>query len=361
MDIRRWVTVAVAALVLVACANPAVQTVARLDNVVLTRPDLDKRIALIQSELQKQQTKTGAQPQQGPLPTDQQIEQQLVGLFIQENLVLSVAHQRGIAVSDKEVDSQIAAIRTRLEGQGANLDDAIRSNLGLPDATSPDFRQFISSSVAQQKLEETLVTTDTVKAKVAQQVQAEASRQVEQVHSAHILFRVQKPEDDQAALEKAKQVIDRLNKGEKFEDLAKQLSQDPGSASQGGDLSWAQREQLDPTFAKAIFDDLKPGETTQTPVKSQYGYHVIKVIERGLRPAIPADQVQQIIDQQVAQQLPNERQQALQDLITNEHKKAKDDGRLEEPTYPTPEPASAPGQTQPSSVPAPSQEPTAQP
>ena len=333
MNIKRWPAIVVAVLLLIACGSPSVQTVARVDNVILTRQDLDQRIARIQKGLQ-------AQPAQTQQPSTLDIERAIVGQFVQQNITLNVARQRGISITDKEVDNLINQFRTSIsQSGGGTLDDAVQNQLGLPGGDSSEFRQFATSFVARQKLGETLVTTDTVRQQVTDQVMAEANKQVDQVHAAHILVETEAD---------AQKVLDRLAQGQKFEDLAKELSKDTGSATNGGDLGWAQRGQFVPEFEKTIFDELKPGETTKTPVKSQYGYHIIKVIERAQRPSMTPEQAKQTIDQQISQQLSTQRQQALQKLIDDETAKAKSEGRLQAPDYPTPTPA-----PQPTEAPAP--------
>jgi peptidyl-prolyl cis-trans isomerase C len=88
----------------------------------------------------------------------------------------------------------------------------------------------------------------------------------EEVHARHILV----PTEDAA-----KKIIDQLNKGADFATLAKANSTDPGAA-QGGDLGWFKKADMLPEFSAVAFA-LKPGETSQTPVHTRYGWHVIKV------------------------------------------------------------------------------------
>lgn len=78
------------------------------------------------------------------------------------------------------------------------------------------------------------------------------------------------------ALIKAQGLIDRINAGEDFATLAKEFSEDPGSKEQGGELGFAKKGLMVPEFEKAIFEDLKVDEITQTPVVTQFGYHIIK-------------------------------------------------------------------------------------
>ncbi|MFO0122570.1 MAG: peptidylprolyl isomerase, partial [Inhella sp.] len=73
----------------------------------------------------------------------------------------------------------------------------------------------------------------------------------------------------------AKDIIGKLKLGAKFEDLASK-SKDPGSAARGGDLDWANANAYVPEFSQAMVA-LKKGEMTETPVKSQFGYHVIRL------------------------------------------------------------------------------------
>jgi peptidyl-prolyl cis-trans isomerase C len=76
----------------------------------------------------------------------------------------------------------------------------------------------------------------------------------------------------------AEEIIEQLQAGADFATLAESRSIDRQSAEQGGDLNWFNRNEMIPEFSDAAFA-LKPGEFSQTPVKSQYGYHIIKVDE----------------------------------------------------------------------------------
>ncbi len=108
----------------------------------------------------------------------------------------------------------------------------------------------------------------------------------------HIL--VEKEED-------AKAVVAQLKAGAKFEDLAKKNSKDPGSAENGGDLDWAGPQSYVPEFSQAMVA-LKKGQFTETPVKSQYGFHIIK-LEDTRDTQFPAfDEIKPQIQQRLTQQ-----------------------------------------------------------
>ncbi len=74
----------------------------------------------------------------------------------------------------------------------------------------------------------------------------------------------------------AKAIIAQLKKGGKFEDIAKKSSKDPGSGANGGDLDWAAANNYVAEFAEALLS-LSKGKMTETPVKTQFGYHIIRL------------------------------------------------------------------------------------
>jgi peptidyl-prolyl cis-trans isomerase D len=105
--------------------------------------------------------------------------------------------------------------------------------------------------------------------------------QAEQRRVRHILIAVNDPKDDAPAKAKAELALKRAQAGEDFGKLAKELSQDPGSAAQGGDLGWSDRSVFVGPFADAAFA-MKQDQITG-PVKTQFGYHILRL--DGIQPA----------------------------------------------------------------------------
>src|SRR5262249_47414857 len=176
MTMKPWMMILLAVLALAACGSPAVGApVARVDNVILSQQELDQRLALAQDA-----SNTLASKQGQPAPSADAIKQRLGEQFIQENLVLNIARQRGVSINDGDVDTLIDQIRANIQqsGTGLTLEDAVHAQLGLAGVDAPDFRQFISSLVAQRKLGETLVTTDSVRLDLTNQLAAQASKKV---------------------------------------------------------------------------------------------------------------------------------------------------------------------------------------
>jgi peptidyl-prolyl cis-trans isomerase D len=100
------------------------------------------------------------------------------------------------------------------------------------------------------------------------------------VHAEHILFMTVGKTDAEVEeiKKKAEDVLKQVKKGGKFEDLAKKYSEDPGSKDKGGDLSWITQGQTVPEFEKTAFS-LPAGQVSDL-VKTQYGFHIIKVVEK---------------------------------------------------------------------------------
>lgn len=113
----------------------------------------------------------------------------------------------------------------------------------------------------------------------------------------------------------AKAIIAALKKGGKFEDIAKKQSKDTGSGAKGGDLDWANPSSYVPEFTAALLK-LNKGQTTDTPVKSQFGYHIIRVDDIRTAKLPSFDEVKP----QIAKQMEQQKLAAFQDEL---RKKAK--------------------------------------
>ncbi|HEY2257700.1 MAG TPA: peptidylprolyl isomerase [Variovorax sp.] len=103
--------------------------------------------------------------------------------------------------------------------------------------------------------------------------------------------------------DQANKILADLKKGAKFEDIAKKQSKDPGSGAKGGDLDWAAPSSFVPEFSEAMMK-LQKGETTATPVKTQFGYHIIRLddVRQAQLPKVE-DVKPQIVQQLQQQQL----------------------------------------------------------
>ena len=106
-----------------------------------------------------------------------------------------------------------------------------------------------------------------------------------EVHARHILFRAAAGDDkaSKEAEDKVKAVIARLKKGEDFAKVATEVTEDPSGKANGGDLGYFTKDQMVPEFSEAAFK-LDKGQISD-PVKTQFGWHVIKVEDKRVKPA----------------------------------------------------------------------------
>ena len=101
---------------------------------------------------------------------------------------------------------------------------------------------------------------------------------VEQIHVRHILLKTSALQDDATVRQRLEQIRQQIVNGEGFAVAASAASQDPGSASSGGDLGWQSPDTFDPTFSAAV-EKLKVGEISQ-PFRTQYGWHIAQLLGR---------------------------------------------------------------------------------
>jgi peptidyl-prolyl cis-trans isomerase C len=143
-------------------------------------------------------------------------------------------------------------------------------------------RMVLSQIVAENVMKKSVPSEDDMKKEYDQRIGAMKSGEYK---ARHILV-----DNEKTALD----VIKRLEKGEDFAVLAKKLSKDPGSKNEGGELGWFGAQQMVPPFTNAVIA-LKNGETTKTPVKTDFGWHVIQREDSREQAPPPFDAVQEQI------------------------------------------------------------------
>jgi peptidyl-prolyl cis-trans isomerase D len=145
----------------------------------------------------------------------------------------------------------------------------------------------------------------------------------EQVRASHILIKSNgTPEEDAAAKKKAEDLLAQIKKGADFAELAKKNSQDEGSAVKGGDLDFFPRGQMVPEFDKVAFE-LEPGQVSDL-VKSQFGYHIIKVTDRRPANTRPLAEVRGQIEDQLKSEQAATAAEQLANQVSSQIKKPAD-------------------------------------
>lgn len=189
-----------------------------------------------------------------------------------------------------------------LEGNSEGLDKTPAYQEKLQE-----IKPMIYAQILQEKATGGQVTDAQAKAKYDQMKQQMSSQK--QYDVSHILVKDQKTANDIEA---------QLKKGANFADLAKKYSIDPGSKAKGGELGWSDGSNYVPEFTAAI-KTLQKGQYTTTPVKSQFGYHIIKLndVKAGNAGSIPPfDKVKD----QIKQQIQMEKTRAFFDSLKTKYK-----------------------------------------
>jgi parvulin-like peptidyl-prolyl isomerase len=184
-----------------------------------------------------------------------------------------------VAVPDLEVEKRLGDLRTQY---GQNFDAEVKKS----GQTVDQIRRNIRTQIAQQQWIEQQIAPDIkVTPEEVEKFYKESPPNrfdaPEMVRASHILVAVRRdapPEDVLAAENKINDLAARVKKGESFEALAKQYSDDPNAKDTSGDLDYFSRERIMPEFADAAFK-LKVGEVS-APVRTQFGFHLIKLTDR---------------------------------------------------------------------------------
>ena len=229
----------------------------------------------------------------------QQIMPQLVGVEIAK----AYASEHNITVSDREVDQQIDKIKqqvgdqARASGQEVSNQEAYEQALKQNNITEEELRDDLRETLPVQKVQEKVAgnaePTDEEIQKFYEQNKEAQFTTPEQRCVRHILFA-----KDQE--QKAEDVKKQLEDGADFAKLAKEYSQDPGSAENGGDLGCLGKGETVPPFEEAAFG-AEEGEIVG-PVKTEFGYHILEVTDAKPQQTRPLSEVESEIRSQLSQE-----------------------------------------------------------
>lgn len=198
--------------------------------------------------------------------------------LITQTILLQEAKKMGIQVSKADVDKEIARYKETM------TEEKFKQTLAANGWTEPKFRDMLEKDMIISELQKKILAD--VKPPTDQEVLEyyEKNRKEFVVPASyqvrHILMMTEGKEGDKAKIDleaktKALAVLEQLKQGSDFAELAKQQSEDPGTASQGGLYTFSPGEAV-PEFEAAV-KSLQPGEITREPVKTEYGYHIIKM------------------------------------------------------------------------------------
>jgi peptidyl-prolyl cis-trans isomerase C len=267
-----------------AAAKPADAAPAAPGAPAAAKPQADEVLATVNGEAIKNSDVDAALARRGvpagALPPEQKLEftrQAVDNLVIQKLLDKASA---GVKVEEQEVDKELAKIRER-----ENIsDEQMNLQLAQMGITLDQLKKDIRTGMQQQRW-----IDGQIKGKYTEPTEAEAKDFYDKhpehfqasVRASHILIRVEKdakPADVEAGKKKAQAALERVKK-EDFAKVATEVSEDPSAKQNQGDLNFFTKDRMVPEFSTAAFA-MKKGDVSAEPVRSDFGFHVIKVTDR---------------------------------------------------------------------------------
>ena len=240
----------------------------------------------------------------GPVPAEQrdQVYRGVLDQIVGYKLLLQESKARKVAIPDADVEARIGEIRKQFPSEDVFMQMLIQRKMTLEQIRN-DARQ----DMAIAKLIETEIAAKAaVKPEQIQDFYAknpDQFKQDERVRASHILIAFPEKADAAAkaqAKTTADQVLKDVKAGKDFAALAKEHSQDPGSAVNGGDLGFFQKGQMVGPFNDVAFT-LAPGAVSDV-VETQFGYHIIKVAEKQPSRTVPLEEVRPQVEQYLQNQ-----------------------------------------------------------
>jgi len=229
----------------------------------------------------------------GPVPPEKRDEilRGVLDQLVAYHLLAQESRARKIAIGDPEVEARIADIRKSFPSEdaftkGIASQGLTPEHLRLQTRTSLEVAKMIDAEVSSK------VAVQDAEVSTFYQQNLEKFKQGDSVHASHILFGVAQgatPEQKTEAKAKAQAALKQVRAGADFATIAKAVSQDPGSAPNGGDLGFFPKGQMNPQFEDAAFGT-KTG-TVSAVVETPFGFHIIKVHERRAPRTAPLTEV----------------------------------------------------------------------
>jgi len=256
----------------------------------------------------------------GQVPADQRdrVYRGVLDQLIAYRLLVQESKSRKMDIFDTDIDARVAAIKKQFP-----TEEAFKQTLAQQKMTEAQLREDTKADLLVAKMLdfEIKVSVPLQEVTAFYQQNPDKFQQSERVRASHILIRLPEKADEkvkQEARAKAADVLKQVTSGQDFGSLAKQHSQDPGSAPSGGDLGYFQQGQMVGAFERAAFA-LKPGEVSDI-VETPFGFHIIKVVDKQPARTVPIDEVRPRIEQFLQNQQREKQTQAFVESLRTKGK-----------------------------------------
>ncbi len=230
--------------------------------------------------------------------SDQAMLRQVLGVLIDNELVLVAARELGLKVSDEEVDAELEALKRKNVWDAGELRENVRrlGFAGIAEYRNNIRTEKIRVKMLRTKLGSRLRVTE-AEVKRVMDVKYKGGTVEDEVRGRHILIKVAPgagPMQVNKLRTKAWQVWDLVaTKKQTFAEIAEEHSDDVGT-QYGGDLGYMRRWMLDPTFARTLWAMTKSGEVSKV-IQTPFGFHIIQFVDRRMAPAKDKRYIEQTI------------------------------------------------------------------
>ena len=224
--------------------------------------------------------------------------------LIMNRLVIQEAEDRGIVVSEEEIDAEIQKV---IDESFHGMEEYFQQALSEYGITEEKVREELKTELFLRKTAESELNITEADEREYFSANQEAFNIREQVEARHILL------DD---LEKAEEVLEKLNDGRDFAELAREYSTDQSSAVQGGNLGFFERGRMVPEFEEVAFS-LEKGQYSDV-VESPFGYHIIEVLDRQDAREVTFEEVRDEVNERMTMELLSNKMSELMERIWEE-------------------------------------------
>jgi len=241
-----------------------------VDEDIISQRELDDRIELVRIDFAQTNRR---------LPDPDTLNRQVLEIMIIDSILLQEAKNRGLRITDGQLNQTIQSMANQ---NGMNLTE-FRQTLLDDGIDYEDYRNTMRIQLTLDTLQRqyTSRTVTLSKAEVDDFINLTGSDEIDyEYHLAHILIALPdaaSPEQVNAAAGLAAQLIERLNEGAVFDQLANEFSSD-ANALQGGDLGWRKKAGIPSLFSEVVAD-MKPGDYVG-PLRSASGFHIVSLIDQ---------------------------------------------------------------------------------
>ena len=224
-------------------------------------------------------------------PQLEQLKKMVLESMIDNELLYQIAKENGYGPTEKELDEELQQTKGRFADENAYQKALEQQGMSEGELSKELAKQMTKYQFEQDQFgEQTEVDASEVKA--FYEDNPEQFEQPQQVRASHILVKVEEDaseDEQQAAREKLLEAKERIEDGEEFSEVAREVSEGP-SSERGGDLNYFGRGQMVPEFEEAVFN-MEVGELSDL-VKTSFGFHLIKKTDEKAASTVPFEEVQ---------------------------------------------------------------------